>query len=171
MDVDRIDVYYLHNPEEQHARSTPDGFAATMAGAFGVLEEAVVEGLVGSYGVSTWTGVRPAQGWSLESLKGLAGRVAADTLGVADHFTHVQGPLSIGMRDALAPGHPAPGGRLSFVALCSSLGLRYVASAAAGGGRVPALAATSVRWVTQVPGVDTALVGTLSPDHLAQMLS
>jgi aryl-alcohol dehydrogenase-like predicted oxidoreductase len=168
--IDMIDVYYLHNPEQQRSRSSPEEFRRIMAEAFEVLEKAVAEGLIGAYGIATWTAVRDDREWSLASLKALAGQVAADTCGASDHFSFVQAPLSIGMREALVPGHDFQDERVSLVRLCESLGLRFVASASGGGGRVAPLVETSVRWVRTVPGVHTALVGTLAANHLAALV-
>jgi aryl-alcohol dehydrogenase-like predicted oxidoreductase len=164
--IEKIDVYYLHNPEQQRERSSPEAFRQIMRSAFEVLERAVEQGLIGVYGIATWTGARADAGFSISCLKALAVEVAADTCSVADHFSYVQAPLSINMRDALVPRHASCNGPVSLVRLCELSGLKFVASAAAGGGRVSAIAATSVSWVRSVPGVDTALVGTLTPGHL-----
>jgi aryl-alcohol dehydrogenase-like predicted oxidoreductase len=167
--LDKIDVYYLHNPEKQCERSSREEFQRTMRAAFEVLEEAVAGGLVGAYGVATWTGAGADQRLSLESLKTLAREVAA-AHGVEDHFSFVQAPLSISRQQALIPCHVFHGEQVSFLKISNALGLTFIASSAADAGRVPAIAATSVGWVRSVPDVNTALVGTLEPDHLKALL-
>ncbi len=161
LDLDRIDVVYLHNLEE--LPGTGDEVDRQVRAAIEVLETAAADGWIAGYGMSTWNigaGVDPAR------FAGLATQVA----GGKSRFTAVQAPLSMLRRDALTPRYSVQAERVSLVALCARLGLVFVASAAGGGGRSPHLAAASVRWVAALPFVGTALVGTLDTAHLCAAL-
>jgi len=166
--LETIDVWYLHNPEEAASRARRDEFHALMRTAFQTVEQAVSEGLIRSYGIATWTGGSPHSAWSIRELKALARDVAETSFGRLDRLTHVQAPLSLTNREALIPARDGSG--TSCVGMCQSLGLHFAASASAGSGRIPALAVTSVGWVRHLPGVGTALVGTLAKAHLEPLL-
>ena len=56
--LDTIDVYYLHNPEHHATTLDADGFRARLEAAFALLEDSVAKGLIGSYGLATWNGLR-----------------------------------------------------------------------------------------------------------------
>jgi aryl-alcohol dehydrogenase-like predicted oxidoreductase len=58
LDVETIDVYYLHNPETQRISNTHETFRSRMLDAFATLEDAVRRGAIGAYGVATWTAFR-----------------------------------------------------------------------------------------------------------------
>jgi aryl-alcohol dehydrogenase-like predicted oxidoreductase len=168
LDLERIDIYCLHNPEEQRARHSAKDFDSLMRCAFATLEAAVDNGSIASYGVSTWhAAAAPEDRAFLARLKALAAQAA----GGADHLAAVQAPLSMLRRDALAPSHEFDGALHSLPEVCSQLGVELVASASAGGGRMPALAALSARWTASIPGVTTALLGTLDPRHLLGALN
>src|SRR5262249_44023544 len=78
--VRTVDIYYLHNPEQQLDEVEPDVFLSRLRAAFEALEAAVVEGKVGVYGTATWNGYRAPAGsrgaLSLEQLVRLAREVA-----------------------------------------------------------------------------------------------
>ena len=60
--VRAVDIYYLHNPEQQLDEIEPDVFLSRLRAAFEALEAAVGEGKVGVYGTATWTGYRAPSG-------------------------------------------------------------------------------------------------------------
>jgi aryl-alcohol dehydrogenase-like predicted oxidoreductase len=171
--VESIDVYYLHNPEVQYADLSSGEFGNVMALAFATLEEAVSNGYIWAYGIATWNiaawkvADSNVDTWSIERLKELA----ADVASRKDHFRFVQAPLSFFRREALIPCYQYRDSRVSLTELCAHLGMGFVASASAGSGKVPTLAAASVQWVTRIPGVSTALMGTLNVDHLMDALA
>jgi aryl-alcohol dehydrogenase-like predicted oxidoreductase len=170
--LDHIDVYLLHNPEVQMHGRSPAEFDRVLADAFSVLESAAEAGLIGVYGVSTWRAIAgSAFGWSepaldVERCVAVAQKVAPGS----GRFAVLEAPLSMRVQGAIAPRERSHGARLSLLELCARLGIAFVASAAAGGGAVPAMAAASVRWVATVPTVATALVGTLQLEHLDEVL-
>lgn len=186
--VRTIDVYYLHNPEQQAAVLTPQSLRERLRAAFMVLEDAVARGEIAVYGCATWNALRvppDAKGHlSLEQLVGLARDVAGD----AHHFRVVQLPINLAMPEAVRVPTQALGATGRLVPLldaASALGISVVASASlmqaqlarglpAG---VRALAPNcrtdaqcALAFVRGLPGVTTALVGMRDAAHLAENL-
>ena len=54
LDVESIDIYYLHNPETQLGKITQDEFDGRLVKAFEALEGAVSAGKIRMYGMATW---------------------------------------------------------------------------------------------------------------------
>lgn len=184
--VRMIDVYYLHNPEQQLASVAPDELRARLRAAFTTLEEAVGRGDIGVYGCATWNGLRAAVGarghLALEDLVAIAREVAGD----AHHFAMIQLPVNLAMPEAVrTPTQSLKGRTVTVLEAAESLGLTVVASASlmqaqlASGlpdavrDSIPGLSTDAQRAVTfvrKLPGVTTALVGTRSLDHLDEHL-
>jgi aryl-alcohol dehydrogenase-like predicted oxidoreductase len=153
-----IDVCLLHNPEEQW-RSDTGQYDEVLARAFDALHREVDDGVIGAPGVATWRTHPGPAGPSLDV--GRLSSLAGGSLAV------VEAPLSLLRPDVLTPDQLVGGSACSVPVACARLGTAFVASAAAGGGAAGTLAAASVAWAASVPGVTTALVGTLDPAHLA----
>lgn len=96
-----IDVYYLHNPEQQLDALSRPKFLKVITAAFSVLEEQVERGIIGCYGCSTWNGFRvPPEArnhLSLEELVALAREVGGDN----HHFKIIQLPINLAMTEAV----------------------------------------------------------------------
>ena len=185
--VATIDLYYLHNPEQQLDAVTPEDFQQRIRRAFETLEQHVANGDIGSYGCATWQGFRvdpSARGYlSLSDLVDHARAVAGD----AHHFTTVQLPINLGMPEGIrSTTQCLPGGRwVSPVEAASELGISVVASATLLQSRLAmglpqqvrdafpgqsTDAARAIAFVRGIPGVSTALVGMKSDKHLEQNL-
>ena len=185
--VTTIDLYYLHNPEQQLDVVTPAEFQLRIRRAFETLEQRVANGDIGSYGCATWQGFRvdpSVRGYlSLSDLVDQARAVAGD----AHHFTTVQLPVNLGMTEAIrSPTQCLPGGRwTSLVEAAAELGVSVVASATLLQSKLAAGlpqqvrdafpeyttdAARAIAFVRGVPGVSTALVGMKSGRHLQENL-
>jgi aryl-alcohol dehydrogenase-like predicted oxidoreductase len=99
--VDAIDIYYIHNPEQQLDAMSRDQFDNRMHDAFTALEGCVRDGLIVSYGCATWNGLRVPAGAqnhvSIESLVTTAYNVAGDD----HHFVAVQMPVNLGMMEGV----------------------------------------------------------------------
>jgi aryl-alcohol dehydrogenase-like predicted oxidoreductase len=96
-----IDVYYLHNPEQQFDVLSRPKFLDLMSAAFETLERQVQRGVIGCYGCSTWNGFRVApearNHLSLEELV-----TAARQVGGENHsFKVVQVPINLAMTEAV----------------------------------------------------------------------
>lgn len=102
MNVECVDVYYLHNPEQQFDEVTKDEFYKRIRAAFEVLEKAAAEGKLRMYGTATWNGYRnPLQAPDYLSLEDMV-RLAREVGGEAHHFKAIQLPFNIAMLEALA---------------------------------------------------------------------
>ena len=186
--VDRIDCYYLHNPETQLAVRSRSAVYDAVEAAFRRLERRVAAGEVGAYGVATWDAFRvPAGHESFLSLPEIVRRAdrAADEVGNDESgLSAVQLPFNVRMADAFTvEGHD---GR-SALAFAREAGLDVFTSASLGQGALtrpdaipPVVAAElpgdteaqrALNFARSAPGVTAALVGTTRPDHVAEALA
>src|SRR5712664_2392694 len=62
MNLDCVDVYYIHNPESQLGSVPEEEFYARLRAAFESLEQSRTRGQLKFYGVATWTGFRVPAG-------------------------------------------------------------------------------------------------------------
>jgi len=98
--VQRIDVYYLHNPETQLRSVDRAAFLARMRAAFELLESLCDEGWIGVYGTATWDGYRvPPEAREHLSLRALVA-LAREVAGEAHRFRVVQAPYNVVMPEA-----------------------------------------------------------------------
>jgi aryl-alcohol dehydrogenase-like predicted oxidoreductase len=181
-----LDVYYLHNPEQQAGAVDRDELMARIRAVFVVLEDAVGRGEIGVYGCATWNGLRAQPDapdhLSLESLVELA----HDAGGASHHFRVVQMPINLAMTEAIrAPTQTVRGKALAATEAAAVLGLTVVASAALMQGKLtsglpgavvdafPTMntdAQRAIAFARSVPSVTTALVGTKHTRHVDENL-
>ena len=182
-----IDIYYLHNPEQQLPAVPRAVFTERLTQAFATLEACVAAGVIRVYGIATWNGLRAAPGSrdhvSLEGCVEVARAVAGDS----HHFRAVQLPVNLAMSEAVRSRTQRVRDReMSVIQACSELGLTLVASAALmqsqlARGLPPAVrdalppfetdAQRALAFVRTLPGVTTALVGMRDPRHVAENLA
>ena len=96
MDVDTIDVFYLHNPETQLGFVNLEEFETRIRHAFVRLEQLVGQEKIRWYGTATWDGYRKKGALNLPRLVELANEVG----GAGHHFKFIQLPFNIGMVEA-----------------------------------------------------------------------
>ncbi|HZE09243.1 MAG TPA: aldo/keto reductase [Gemmatimonadaceae bacterium] len=125
-----IDVYYLHNPEQQLDVVPRARFLKIMAEAFGFLEEQVRSGVVGSYGCSSWSGFRVApesrNHLSLEELWTIARQVG----GKKHHFMVIQVPINLAMTEAIRlPTQKVGASVLPLIEASNHFGMAIIGSA------------------------------------------
>jgi len=186
LQVETLDVYYLHNPEQQLDEIDGDAFLARMETAFALLESRANDGLIRYYGVATWNGLRSnpqTRGYlPLETLVELARR----TGGTDHHFRAIQLPYNLAMpeacsfRNQIVDGEP-----ITVLQAAERLGLSVVISASLLQSRlarlpesleerIPGLATSAQRalqFVRSTPGVTTALVGMKTAEHVEENLA
>jgi len=181
--LETVDLFHLHNPEQQLAHLGPEGFYAAIEKAFEACEGFVAEGKIRAYGVATWNGFRvpPGQDGHLSLARLLAGAVSAG--GRDHHFRWLQLPLNLAMPEAyLAPTQPMDGTAMTPLAAAQAAGLSVQTSASimqarilrqlpdgfaeALGLRTPAQAA--LQFTRSCPGVTTALCGMGRAAHVAE---
>ncbi len=185
MNTDYVDIYFLHNPEEQLNFFDRKTFNTKIRECFEYLEFEVKRGRVRYYGLATWGGFRvsPAsrQYLNLAELLGIAEQVA----GQEHHFRFIQLPYNLGMPEAYTlKNQEVDGQRLSTLEACERLGVyTYISASIYQGrviGRVPQELKqklkvekdvhASLQFVLSTPGVGTALVGMSKLEHLEENL-
>ncbi len=181
-----IDLYYLHNPEQQLAAIDREEFRRRMTAAFTTLEEAADRGEIGTYGVATWDGLRTPAGDAAHLELAELVEIARSISGDGHRFTTVQLPINLAMTEAIGLENQTVGGRpMSVVKAASELGLSVVASATLLQARLttglpPTVAEhlpghrtdaqRAIAFVRGAPGVSAALVGMRRPDHVDENL-
>lgn len=186
MGIDCIDVFYIHNPEQQLDILDRAAFLAIMREAFVELESQVTRGHIASYGCATWNGFRVFAAnrnyLSLVELETLANEVG----GTSHHFRALQLPVNLAMTEAVrAPAQHANGKNVDVITLAGTLGISVVASAALMQAQLtrdlPAAvkslypsfdtdAQRAIAFVRSLP-LATALVGMRSIPHLDENLA
>jgi aryl-alcohol dehydrogenase-like predicted oxidoreductase len=187
LQVDCIDLYYLHNPEGQLAAIGPALFRDRLREAFATFEVAVAQGHLRAYGAATWNGLRAAPGdadyLSLQTLLETAHDVAGDR----HHFRAVQLPLNLRMLEAVAVNNqPGAAGLASLLQVAAESNIAVLASASLLQskivGRLPEKLRASfepgltdaqrgLQFVRSAPGTTAALVGMSHVEHVDENLA
>ena len=125
-----IDVYYLHNPEQQLEVLDRPEFLNVVSEAFATLESQVRRGAIGTYGCATWNGFRvAADARNHLSLAELAS-VAREVGGAKHHFRAVQLPINLAMTEAVrTPTQRIGDDQLTLLEAASRLGISVIGSA------------------------------------------
>jgi aryl-alcohol dehydrogenase-like predicted oxidoreductase len=186
LELDAIDVYYIHNPESQFAGVSGDEFYRRLHSAFEFLESAVEAGKISMYGTATWNGYRIESGGpeflSLEQVVKTARQVAGDK----HHFRVVQLPVNLAMIEAFTNLNQTLNGKKSaFLEVADELGMTVMSSASILQARLaaglPAIveeslkglrteAQRAIQFTRSTPGVTTALVGMSNISHVEENL-
>jgi aryl-alcohol dehydrogenase-like predicted oxidoreductase len=185
--LETIDIYYLHNPETQLNAISREQFLDRIALAFETLERAAADGKIGVYGAATWNGFRAEpteRGWlSLEELLTVARKVGGD----GHRFRAIQLPFNLAMPEAVTRANQIVGRqRKTTLAAAEAEGMAVCASASLLQGRLatglPAIledafpgfgsdAQRAIQFVRSTPGVNVALVGMKSVEHVRDTLA
>ena len=186
MNLECVDVYYVHNPESQLACVSPEEFWRRLRAAFEMLEQNVANGKVSNYGVATWNGFRAEpdarEYHSLERMIETARELAGDN----HHFRFVQLPLNLAMPEALFfQNQKLSDEYVSILEAARASGVTVMASASILQGQISrglpeaireplgALATdaqTGIQFVRSAPGITTALVGMSNVAHVEENL-
>ncbi len=129
--VDCIDIFYLHNPEQQLDALSRSAFLDVMHAAFKELEALVAAGKIGCYGCATWNGFRvfPANKNYLSLSELIA--AAVDAGGKDHHFRVVQLPVNLAMTEGVrSPTQHDGTTNLPLVEIARDCGISVIASAA-----------------------------------------
>lgn len=178
----KVDLFHLHNPEQQRPSLGPTAFRSVLRDAFEVCEAMVADGRIGAYGCATWNGFRvPPEAPEHLSLEALL--EDAEAVGGKDHHCRwIQLPLNLAMPQAFnARTQLVQGQLLTPLEAARALGIQVQVSASlmqakllpqlpAGEGALfegcatPAQAA--LQFARSCPGVVTALCGMSRPEHV-----
>jgi aryl-alcohol dehydrogenase-like predicted oxidoreductase len=184
--IECLDVYYIHNPEQQLDEVPRPEFLRRLRAAFERLEKLAGEGRLQYYGTATWNGyrVRPGSREHLElaEIVEIAHQVAGDR----HRMRFVQAPLNLAMPEAVVEPTQKRGGRgASLLEAARDLGIHVVASASILQGRLarglpepvrqrlPGFASDALlglQFARSAPGVTSALVGMKRLEHVRENL-
>ena len=186
LNLETIDLYYLHNPETQLEVLKEDLFYQRLTGAFKIFEQKVTESKIKMYGIATWNGFRVASKAKshLNFNKVLDAAVRAG--GPEHHFRSVQLPYNLGMPEAFTNQNQNHNSEdISAIEYARRKDFIVFASASLLQGRlakhlpqkITALfpgcstqAACALQFVRSTPGITTALVGMKSAAHVKENL-
>jgi aryl-alcohol dehydrogenase-like predicted oxidoreductase len=184
--VQTIDVYYLHNPEEQLLAVDRETFRERMRAAFMMLEERAAAGEIAGYGCATWLGLRVLPDHRQHLTLADLVAIARDIAGTTHHFRAVQLPVNLAMPEAARlPTQPLGRKLVPVLEAADALGLGVIASASLMQGKlttglpaeIHALFPTcttdaqrALRFASTLPGISTVLTGMRSVEHLHENL-
>jgi len=187
LDLDTVDLYYVHNPETQLAERSREAVYDQLQTTFELLERRAADGDIGQYGVATWDAFRvPADHEQYLSLPEVVerARAAAEAAGnTATHLRAVQLPFNVFMADAFTvKSHEGPDGPQSALWFAHEAGLDVFTSASVMQGRLATempesvearldgetRAQRAINFARSAPGVTCSLVGTGSAEHAAE---
>lgn len=184
-----IDIYYIHNPEIQLTKVSPETLYDRLKAVFEVMEEAVSAGKIAAYGLATWQGLRvpptSRQHLELAKVKAIAQAVAGKR---EDRLQFVQLPLNLAMQEALnKPTQAIDGNQVSTLEAINRLGMCPITSRSIHRARVMGKLPKQVvscfgevlqtdcqralQYTRSAPHVRTALVGMKAPQHVAENLA
>jgi len=186
LNLNCLDVYYIHNPESQLGHVSESEFYYRLKLAFKQLEDNRQQGKLKAYGVASWNGFRVKQQstdyHSLERMIETARDAGGETHGL--HF--IQLPFNLAMPEALTLlNQPVNGKNVSLLEAAEQLHVTVIASASMLQGRVAqdlpltvrapmgslaSDAQTAIQFVRSTPGITTALVGMSRIEHVDENL-
>jgi aryl-alcohol dehydrogenase-like predicted oxidoreductase len=181
LQVECVDIYYLHNPETQLSEITPAEFLKRVRDAFLFLEMAVERGQIQFYGMATWNGFRQDKSARDAMQLGEIAAIAKEIAGEQHHFRFVQLPFNLAMPEALTLGNQNAEPQLKTVMeAASDLGITLIASASLLQGQVaqnlPGFVAEALglendveralQFARSAPGITAALVGMSRTAHV-----
>ncbi len=186
MGIGAVDIFYLHNPEEQQTHLSRDEFYRRLRTAFEFLEKSASLGRIQYYGAATWNGFRvPPDGVDYLDLDRMVA-TAKEVAGENHRFRFIQLPYNLVMAEAQTLLNQTVGQPpyVSTLNACYRLGLHAVTSASLASGRLQSLPQEAMEYLrgflpaTDVPSqmalqfvrstssVTTALVGMSRPEHV-----
>jgi len=186
LDVECVDIYYVHNPESQLGAVSRSEFNERLLKAFEALEDAVSAEKIRWYGTATWNGYRNDPGardyLSLAEVVGIAREAGSES----HHFRFIQLPFNLGMPEALTKkNQELDGEKLSTLEAAQTLGITVMCSASILQGQLarnlPPIvsevfngletdAQRSLQFVRSTPGVSVSLVGMKQISHVEENL-
>ena len=186
LDLECVDIYYVHNPETQLGKISRDEFNHRLGHAFEALEGAAEAGKIVKYGTATWNGYRNDP--TATDYLSLAETVTlGEQAGGKQHrFKVIQLPFNLGMMEALSLDNQVLEGKPSTaLAAAQALGITVMCSASVLQGQLtrnlPSIindtfsnletdSQRALQFVRSTPGVATALVGMKQVAHVDENL-
>ncbi|ACO03983.1 MAG TPA: aldo/keto reductase [Persephonella sp.] len=185
LNTEYIDVYFLHNPEDQLLKFNRDTFYKKIWTVFRLLEGKVHEGKLKYYGLATWNGLRvPEDHQQHIDLKKIFD-IAREVGGENHHFRFIQLPYNIAMIEAYTLKNQRINGKsLTTFEASKRLGLyTYISSPLMQRRlvrpvhqqilerfRVKKFSHIPIQFVRSTEGVGTVLIGMSRKEHLIENL-
>jgi len=185
--IDRIDIYYLHNPEVHRAVLTKQAFFDRLRRAFVFLEEEAARGRIARYGVSSMEAFRALPSSPVHIALTDLVDLARDAGGDDHHFASIQLPFSPVMMEGYAlVSQEVDGETISTVDAATRLGIAVTTSAPFLQGRLlrafphfldqgmkdlGSKAEKGIQFARSIPGVASVLVGMSQALHVAENLT
>lgn len=186
LNLETIDIYYLHNPEIQLTEIPRPIFLKRLRAAFDWAEQKVKDGKIKLYGLATWDGFRSqaaaADYLSLEEII----CIAKEAGGVEHHFRALQLPVNLAMPEAWVLSNQKYGANsVPFLPLAEKHRFAVMGSASLMQGRLAAglpdvlmkkfpqfskPSQCALQFARSVPGITTSLVGMKSASHVVENL-
>jgi aryl-alcohol dehydrogenase-like predicted oxidoreductase len=184
--VETIDLYYLHNPEQQLDAVDEAELERRIRAAFELLEARCAAGEIGGYGCATWNGLRTPPGERGHLNLAMLVRTAREIAGAGHHFLAVQLPVNLALNEAIRTQTQRIDDRpLTLLEAASELGVSVIASATLLQAKLasklpqqmrealPGLstdAQRAIAFVRGLPVITSALVGMRSAGHVRENL-
>ncbi len=183
LDLETIDVYYVHNPETQLTEIAPSQFVERLTAAFAALEDAVKEGKIRCYGVASWNAFRVepgAQGYMpLEAVL----HCAYNAGGEDHHLRFIQLPFNLAMPQAWSANNHQLDEKdepVSALEFAHRVGIAAVGSGTLAQGQLTGelpeyiaqrlgmktSAENAIQFARSSPGLISALIGMGRPEHV-----
>lgn len=184
LELECIDIYYIHNPEEQLQEVSKQVFHKRIGAAFELLEMKVSEGKIGMYGTATWNGYRQDPSapdhLSIEEIVNIAKEVGGED----HHFKVIQLPFNLAMPEALISKNQSIERQMtSVIEAAWRLGVTVIASSSLLQSQLSRNlpdfigeylkgfdtdAQRALQFVRSTPGIASALVGMSSVNHVEE---
>ncbi|SNZ02244.1 Predicted oxidoreductase [Persephonella hydrogeniphila] len=183
--TDYIDIYFIHNPEDQLLKFDRETFYKKLRSVFELLEEKVREKKLKFYGLATWNGFRVPpehqQFLDLSEIYKIALEVGEDK----HHFRFIQFPYNIAMIEAYnLKNQTVNGEKFSTIEAAKKLDIyTYISSPTMQGRLIRAVSPDvlkkfkvskpvhiPIQFVRSTAGVGTVLIGMSKKEHLIENL-
>jgi aryl-alcohol dehydrogenase-like predicted oxidoreductase len=182
-----IDIYYLHNPEEQLQDLSKQEFRDRIGAVFELLETKAYQGKIGMYGTATWNGYRQdpdaSDHLSIEEIVNIAKEVGGEN----HHFKVIQLPYNLAMPEALiSKNQRIEKQTTSVIEAAWKLGVTVVASSSLLQSQLSKSlpdfirdclkgldtdAQRALQFVRSTPGIASALVGMSRVTHVEENMN
>lgn len=130
LNMECLDIYFLHNPETQLTRIGYQRFLENLEAIFSIFEESVAEGKIKAYGIAVWNAFIYEEGNSeyirLEDVYDVARKVGGST----HHFKYIQLPFNLAKTHAYSVANQkmSDGNYYTPLQVAHKLGLGVISS-------------------------------------------
>jgi len=130
LEIDTIDIFFLHNPETQLGYVDQETFYARIKAAFELFETLREEGKIGSYGVAAWNGFLYEEDHTEYISLAKIVKIAEDVGGENHGFKYLQSPFNLAKPHAYGYTNQQceDGKYYPLMHACMKYGITYIGS-------------------------------------------